>query len=114
MVFVFGSFSHCELNHFGEDFFQAYKRLNKKIHTKLNSIRDEIGKRGRIIMVARIPRICSEKRPKIVPVSFAVVENFLRRRSIQVGDKVMPYDDKAVVRVTKKIIYYRVRVDLWV
>ena len=38
-------------------------------------------------MVAGIPRICSEKRLKRVTVSFAVVENFLRRRrSIQVGD----------------------------
>ena len=57
---------------------------------KLNSVRDEISKRERIIREAGIPRVCGEKVLKRVPVSFDVVKNFLRRgRSIQVGDKVM-------------------------
>ena len=65
-------------------------RWIKKIHTKLNSIRNEIGKRGRVIREAGIPGLCGEKVLKRVPISFAIVENFLRRgRSILVGDKVM-------------------------
>ena len=52
---------------------------NKEIHTKLNCVSDESGKRGRIIREARIPWICSEKNLKRVPVSFAIVENCFRR-----------------------------------
>jgi len=56
----------------------------------LNGVSDEGGKRGRIVRQARIPGISCEKVSKKVPVSFAIVENFLRRgRSILVGDKVM-------------------------
>ena len=85
------AFAHCELNHFGEEVFaRLIGRWNKKIHTKLNCVSDEGGKRGRIIRVARIPGVSSKKVSKRVPVSFTIVENFLRRgRSILVGDKVM-------------------------
>ena len=56
----------------------------------LNCDSDEGVKRGRIVKQARIPRISNEKVSKRVPVSFAIVENFLRRgRSIMVGEKVM-------------------------
>ena len=66
------------------------RRWNKKIHTKLNCASDEGGKRGRIVRQARIPGISSEKVSKGVLVSFAIVENFLRRgRSILVGETVM-------------------------
>ena len=59
-------------------------------HTKLNCVSDEGGKRGRIVRQARIPGISSEKVSKRVPVSFAIVENFLRKgRAILVGDNVM-------------------------
>jgi len=53
-------------------------------------VSDEGGKRGRVVRQARIPGISSKKVSKSVPVSFAIVENFLRRgRCILVGDKVM-------------------------
>jgi len=56
----------------------------------LNYVSDEGGKRGRVVRQARIPGISSKKVSKSVPVSFAIVENFLRRgRCILVGDKVM-------------------------
>ena len=62
-------------------------RGNKKIHTTLNCANDEGGKRGRII---RENRVCSKNDSKRVPVSFVIVEDFLRReRSVLVGDKVM-------------------------
>ena len=85
------AFAHCELNHFGEDFLPGFiGRWNKEIHTKLNCVSDEGGKRGRIVRVARIPGIGSKKVSKGVPVSSTIVENVLRRgRSILVGDKVM-------------------------
>jgi len=71
----------------------------------LNCISDEGGKRGRIVRQARLPEISSEKVSKRVLVSFALVENILRRgRSILVGDKVMLYRDKALARVTKRRI----------
>ena len=38
------AFEYCELNHFGETFYQVYRQMEQKILTKLNSIRDEIGK----------------------------------------------------------------------
>ena len=56
----------------------------------MNSVSDEGGKGGRIVKHARIPGISSEKASKRIPVSFAIVENFLRRgRSILVEDRVM-------------------------
>ena len=61
--------------------------MNRNIHTKLNCVINESGKRGRIITEARIPGLCSEKGSKRVAVSFVIVEDFLRReRSILVGD----------------------------
>jgi len=56
----------------------------------LNCVSDESGKRGRIVRQARIPGISSKKVSKRVPVSFAIMENFLRGgRSILVREKVM-------------------------
>ena len=84
------AFAH-ELNDFGEDFLpELLERWNKKIYTKLNCVSDEGGKRGRIDRQARIPGISSKQISKRVPVSIAIVENFMRRgRYILVGDKVM-------------------------
>ena len=54
----------------------------------MNCVSDEGGKKGRITRQARMPGISSENVWMRVPVSFAIVENFLRR-SILVGDQVM-------------------------
>ena len=71
-------------------FFARFIGRYKKIHTKLNCVSNESGKRGRIIREVRIPWICSEKGSRRVPVSFIRVEDFLRKeRSILVGDKIM-------------------------
>ena len=93
------------------NFFARFiERGNKKIHTKLNCVSDENGKRERIIREARIPGICGEKISKRVPASFVIVEHFLRReRSILVGDKV---NNKVITRVTKRRIYSRVCVNV--
>ena len=65
-------------------------RRNKKIHTKFKCVSNESRKRGRIITEARLPEICSEKGSNRIPVSFAIVEDFLRReRSLLLGDTVM-------------------------
>ena len=47
------------------------------MHTKLNCISEEGGKRRRIVRQARIPGISSAQVSKRVPVGFAIVENFL-------------------------------------
>ena len=62
-----------------------------------------------------MPGVCGEKVSKRVPVSFALVKSFLRRgRSMLVGDKVMLYRDMAVTGNSKRTIYSRVRVNVWV
>ena len=63
-------------------------RLTKDVLALLMVL--EHGKRGTIVREARIPGVCCKKGSKRVPVSFVIVEDFLRRgRSILVGDKVM-------------------------
>ena len=88
VAFRFDSFCTLRIESLWRMLFARFMgRGSKKIHKKLNCVSAESDKRGRIIREARIPGLCSKINSKRVPVSFVIVEGFLRReRSILVRE----------------------------